>query len=257
MKILGRVILLCSVLIPTCVSINAQNISLSFSLIGKLKNESDSLAPYLKIQYNNESDQNYYFPAVVSSDAFIPRFSTFISRYHASYELDTTIRSALFEKKMFRGDTYILTLDYQQTKSQQAWFFISDTEEESEIPIINHYLFVYYNSLDGTGDGDVFYSNGAERYEEDLHNSPALVYLKAGESFSQLISLRALKDAGINFSVSLASPVPPDTVRTGSRANDTRKLPPTVDNFKLYTDIIKSNSIKIDFSNVKFTPRSR
>ncbi|MBO7366451.1 MAG: hypothetical protein J6U28_07110 [Bacteroidales bacterium] len=247
-RFLERVFLLFSVLISTCASMGAQGVSLSFSLVEHPEDEADSLAPYLKIQYHNESDQNYYFPAVVSSDAFIPRFSTFISRYHASYELDTTIRSALFEKKLFRGDTYILTLDYQQTKSQQAWFFISDTEEESEIPIINHYLFVYYNSLTGTGDGEGFYSNGAEQYKEDLHNSPALIYLKAGESFSQLICLRALKDAGINFSVSLASPVPPDTVRTGSRADDTRKLPPTVDNFKLYTDIIKSNSIKIDFS---------
>ena len=227
----------------------AQNISITFEYENSRFNTRDTLAPYLRINYVNRSTQNYYLPAVVSSEGVWPHYSSVISHKHFGQVPDIEIiKDVLFVKKLFYGDAYLLRLGFQQIISQQAWELLHEimNDEQEEVELINFFLKDYYDSMNS--DTTRFYTKEILRCPFKLYNSPSLIFLKAGAETSQMISLRDLEKTGIILRIVLSSKNPTNLVKTGWRSEDISSLPPKVGGYKLYDGTIESNCLIIDFS---------
>lgn len=161
----------------------AQSISIHFAYLDSVLEEKDTLAPYLQINYINNSEKDYYFPALVSSHVIIPRFLSSLSDKHLGYNDLNYIKDALYDDQLFHGEEYQLLLDFQHLNNQQSWFLLpANYEEETEEPIINYYLSVCSKGKDTR----VYYTRNLLRCSRQLRKCSSLLFLKAGAKETQL-----------------------------------------------------------------------
>ena len=223
----------------------AQDISVELSLNeGKIL---DRRAPYLEIKYINSGHLDYYFPALLSRNWSQPHYS----KSFPIPDIDDPeyVRQTLFEKRLFHGEYYQLLLNYVQERNPYGWLLLpKNAEDEHGALAINYFLYEYSRTF---GDGDYlesFFKKSELSCSRKLRQNPSLVFLGAGESSTQLISIRDLKDAGIILLIDLSSNTPPNSMLLSIIPGDGYALPHTLRGYTLYQGIIRSNSLLLDFS---------
>lgn len=226
----------------------AQDIVISLGLQEELKGKTNigASGPFLRIDYINNGHSDYYFPSVLSPKWETPHFAKAVST--PDIINNEQVREMLFDERVFEGEQYLLLLDFIQEKRPFCWVLLPlNITEEYTVPLINLYLYAYGRFLNGSYH-EAFYSKHELRCRKKLRESPSLIFLRAGERVTQLIDIKVLKDAGIILTVRLSSETPPNAMRLNLYPGDEYNLPSTVLGYSLYKGIIKSNSVKLDFS---------
>ena len=227
----------------------AQDICVNLSMQNTPLTARDTLLPYLRIEYSNNSDKSYYFPAVASYTNAVPFFySSFNERHLGNISYDYC-KTLLFEQSYFNGEHYLLPLDFITTQGQPMLELCVMSGDEFEGAVIS-FLLSYYQSFITTEEKthNEFYSWYHLRCPLKLKNSPTLVFLKPGEKSIQNISLKQIEKTGIILTVFLSSNRISRKVKTGESYNCLHNLPEIVSGYHLYNGIIESNTITVDFS---------
>ena len=231
-------------LVSPIINIWGQDISIMFSVINPEESATGDTVPYLNIKYANNSSVDYYFPALFRTDNTIPLFSSF-------YGIRKTKESVLSLLHLFSGDKYVLYLNSLTYNSQNFIDLVPDNNEEiTEPQPINDYLNLFYSLQDSNTSETPsikFFTKSQLRCAHYIRANKSFVFLKAGESFSQLIDLRGFLETGIIIRVALNFDKPTHYMRTGW--NKSSDLPDKVDSFALYQGYIENNSILIDFTD--------
>lgn len=233
----------------------AQDVVINLS-IEEISESPGSTAPFLKIEYINNSSKNYYFPAIASLDNIKPRYSTGFSSVISvkTKDLIDFCRDKLYGDKVFQGEDYYLLLDFLQTKDT-VWDLLSEEsfegyDKEYVEDEINYYLYVWtrygLEIIDTDNDTGVF-PKSIFKHNKRIKKSPSFVFLKKHESVIQSISLCGLDNTGIVLHILLSSTNVPQSVRIGYGNNDTYPLPAKIGRFYLFTGIIESNSVSYIF----------
>lgn len=223
----------------------SQDINIELSL----QDSPDSYGPCLLICYSNVGNKDYYFPSLYWEDTMIPSFSSFLyDRPFQSLESGDLIRDAI-EKGYFRNESYCLCLSFAQMYKQDWFLYLDNGEDEVEWHIINYFLSRYYESQ-RTGDLQslLFFNKRKLKCKRYLRNSKFLVFLKKGETKTQMVSLRGIKEFGIILRIFVESDHAPSSLITGWMPEDVYHLPQRIGTYLLFDGQIRSNSITVDFS---------
>lgn len=237
------------IIIVICSSVKswAQDISISFSVDDSVNCVADTLSPYLVIRYCNNSSNNYYFPALATSNSIEPIFSFVLRRQEWPSLSKSEIIDILHDTA--NGETMCLPLRYIDCKMGNSWMLFQEEcdDEEYGKPLdpINFYLQLYYNS-----------TLELEYYKIDelncpffIRNRPEFVFLKSGKVKEQRVSLRGIKEVGIILRVYMENTNALTTVPIGIHPNEATNLPASVMGYSLYTGYFNSDELIVDFSS--------
>lgn len=257
MKHLVKIIpILINLLICCYDSIFAQDICIRLSVLDNPNTNDDNLSPYLQIEYLNNSNKSYYFPALVSSASERPRFKSDVlicssneNNKSGSYVEDSNMsRDILYDKKEFKGLHYYLPISFLQM-TDASWELIPAdiyiNSEEHEEDFINYLLFSYNNkdcSIEPT-----FFTRHQLKCSRFIRKSPSFVFLEGGEKVIQRVSLHGISGTGVILTFCLYSCNSPRKMHTGYGENNVINLPRKVYKYHLYEGHIQSNIITIQF----------
>ncbi len=235
--------------LSVCETSFSQNISILLSVSDDPYCEGDTLMPYLAITYANNSSNNYYFPSLFWSESRIPYFGAVLMKLHIFSRNEEDKAKIILIKEdadSYQGGYYSLSLDYLSGPGWPIWCV------EPGLPdhFINFYLAAYYDQLyEREIPPSMDFSDVQLSDEAYLRNCPAFVFIKAGESITQRISLRGFWAARIHLRIKVSSEYPPDRVINWVMSNKVvLHLPLKVDEYELYSDRVESNELIIDFS---------
>lgn len=262
----------------------AQDVELKFSYLEESPGATHTNPPYLKIDYVNRSNRDYYFPSLLSSENDMP---SFVSLYLINAQKDSayydSIESRLYKDKAYKKGHYVVSLEYFQDMGQVAWTFDSmpngdsgENLEKWDGDMLSYDMHSYNTSVRNDKSRIVrfFVKNGSKfpisiywdvryhigrmtgkspyytsywlRRPKRLMKSPSLVFLPTNSTVTQYASLQSIKGTGIILTFDLSSPCPPDKVHSDWR--DFIKLPEKVCGYDLYAGSLEYKPITIDFS---------
>lgn len=234
-----------------CASITAQEVSISFSIDDNGISSKDTLNPYLVISYHNSGSTPYYFQALSYSGHTVPIFSmsTFWGTNLPKISRDETI--ALLHQ--YHNLSFTLSLEFLEAKNGEMWSLYQDNDYGENWSFIEACLCQYYRPFYTNHEDYAFYTDDDIKRVRTLRKSRALVFLKAGQTKEQRISLRGMKEAGIKLTIRLENNVAPNTfcvtLPSGPPYFRDVELPPNVFGYSLYRGYFISSEFKIDFSN--------
>lgn len=249
MRLKCTVIIVGILLLSVCETSFSQNISILLSVSDDPYCEGDTLMPYLAITYTNNSSIDYYFLSLFWGESRIPYFGGVLMKLHifSRNEEDKAKISLIKEDAdLYQGEYYCLSLDYLSCPGWPIWCVESGLPDSQ---FINYYLAAYYDQLYESEKPTMDFSEALLCDEVFLRNCPAFVFIKAGESVTQKISLRGFWAAKIHLRIKVSSEYPPDRVIKWVKSNKVvMSLPLKVDGYELYSDRVENNELKIDFS---------
>lgn len=239
-------------------TIRAQDVQINFSIVKGVDSLEPTL-PYIKIEYVNNSDKNYYFPAVISMNSSQPRYATcLMTNRTITQEIYDYCVEALYKKREFQGLHYYLPLSFLQENDDVFDFVPADAYEndmEYAEDVLNYYLYKLNRfNLHGNKKKDEEELNTSPFKKSTLkcyHNlkeSGAFVFIKKKDSITQFVSLQGLESTGIILTILLSSCRAPQEMIIGFGNDCIYQLPSFVHGYHFYKGEIESNPITVSFS---------
>lgn len=229
-------------LLCTPLSSLSQEIEILFALDTSHNSLYDTLSPYLNIRYTNFGPDDYYFPALAYCNQTCPYFGYFL-HFKEKMSHDDIIQSL----KQFKEQRYCLPLLQIEDKDGDTWYLAPDDgKDEHEWDFINHYLEDFYCSNEHRN--VKIFTTKELRNPCFIRKHPAFIFLKAGETLVQSISIRGCKEAQIILRIYLPDTTSRTTMLVGPSYFDAYNLPNKVKGYSLYTGSFSSNELIVDFS---------
>ena len=230
-----------------CIILHAQDISISFSICDEALTPTDTLNPYLAINYHNISSSPYYFPALSYSGFTVPTFS--MGTFWGT-NLPYISRDEIFELlHEYHNDSFTLSLDYLEAQNGEGW----SLSQGDGWSFIDACLYLYYRPFYTTHEDCVSFTLKELDKACLLRSSRALMFLKAGQAKEEKVSLRGIKEAGIKLTICLEKNTASNTVYIEPTScfpyGKNMDLPPKVLDYSLYRGYFISSEFKIDFSH--------
>ena len=210
--------------------------------------DEEELVPYLVIKYSNKSEKDYYLPSLLSTNSVAPLFSM-------PSVFEEEIRDRFNQRQ-----TYELVSGHKGSK-QLLYLYFSKSKENvlgTEVDVGNGYtefcrqcdyaLGYYYARKYNLEERQKSHFKPQElRYYRSMKKSGRFIFLKAGESFEQMVDLSFFSRAKMWCLIIIDDQVIPEEYYCyysgGVRKS---RLPENVRGYHLYKDTIIGSQVLID-----------